>query len=120
MTKAGTVAFRQLLVSFIVVIPALFDSPRLGFCQDKPTEPILKTASRHPMQYYVSLPEGWTPTKQWAIVVMVTGGLKNFQYNAKLFAAARKKLPFIIVTPVNLTNGGGNNLRNLPEYNYAA
>jgi len=70
------------------------------------------------MQYYISLPQGWTPEKKSPIVVTVTGGLKDFQANAQLFADARNNLPFIIVTPVNLTNGGGD-LRHAPEYNYA-
>ena len=119
MKKAWAVAFRPLLLALIVVILVSLDLTGFALCQDKPTEPVLRTASRHPMQYYVSLPEGWTPDKKWTIVVTVTGGLKDFQTNAKLFAAARKNLPFILVTPVNLTNGGGSNLRNLPEYNYA-
>ena len=80
---------------------------RVGLGQNPSGAPILKTASHHPMQYYISLPQGWTPEKKSPIVVTVTGGLKNFQANAQLFADARKNLPFIIVTPVNLTKGGG-------------
>ena len=86
--------------------------------QSHSTAPTLRTASHHPMQYYISLPSEWTPTKTWPVVVTVTGGLKNFQENAQLFADARKNLSFIIVTPINLTNGG-KNLRTLPEYQYA-
>ncbi len=70
------------------------------------------------MQYYVSLPRGWKASGRWPILVTVTGGLKNFQQNAELFAAARGARPYIIVTPVNLTNGGQSTLRQAPEYHY--
>jgi len=30
--------------------------------------PQLKTASTHPIQYYLSLPEGWTKAKKWPVV----------------------------------------------------
>jgi dienelactone hydrolase len=72
------------------------------------------------MQYYVSLPEGWTPQRTWPILVTVTGGLKNFQQNAELFATARDKRPYILITLVNLTNGGQSTLRQAPEYHYSA
>jgi dienelactone hydrolase len=108
-----------LTIPFLLVSASLALSPNV-VVQDRSslTTPSLKTASRHPMQYYVSLPDGWTPARRWPIVVTVTGGLKDFQHNAQLFADARKKLPFIIVTPVNLTNGGSD-LRHAPEYHYA-
>src|SRR5262245_38888756 len=31
-------------------------------------QPQLKTASNHPIQYYLSLPEGWTPARRWPVV----------------------------------------------------
>lgn len=83
--------------------------------------PVLKTAQHHAMQYYVSLPQGWTAQKTWPILVTVTGGLKNFQANADLFAAARGSHQYIIVTPVNLTNGGDpSQFRQLSEYRYSS
>jgi poly(3-hydroxybutyrate) depolymerase len=100
-------------------IVALIGMGKALLAQSAATLPVLKTALHPPMQYYVSLPAGWTPNRTWPIVVTVTGGLKDFQHNAELFAAARKDLPFIIVTPVNLTNGGGD-LRHASEYNYAS
>jgi hypothetical protein len=33
--------------------------------------PQLKTASSHPIQYYLSLPEGWTAGKRWPVVVVI-------------------------------------------------
>jgi poly(3-hydroxybutyrate) depolymerase len=105
---------------FVTIVSALViaGSQTLGLGQNASSAPMLKTALHHPMQYYVSLPEGWTRDKKWPIVVTITGGLKNFQANAETFAAARKNLPFIIVTPVNLTNGGSD-LRHAREYSYA-
>ena len=82
--------------------------------------PVLVTAAHHPMQYYLSLPEGWTSQGTWPVLVTVTGGLKNFQQSAELFTKARGARPYIIVTPVNLTNGGQGRLRQASEYHYPA
>lgn len=79
----------------------------------------LKTALKHPIQYFLSLPEGWTPAGKWPVVFTIEGGLKNFRNSAEVYAAARKHMPFIIVSPAILTDGGGDNQRNLPEYHYA-
>jgi len=43
----------------------------------------------------------------------IEGGLKNFRNSAEVYATARKPMPFIIVSPVILTNGGGDDQRNL-------
>ncbi len=64
-----------------------------------------RTASRHPMQYFVSLPDNWRADKTWPIVVAVEAAEKEFRENVKRFAEARRDLPFIIVTPINVTNG---------------
>ena len=65
---------------------------------------ILKTASGHPMQYYVSLPDGWTREKTWPIVVVIESADKEYKENALRFVRARKKMPFIIVAPYNVNN----------------
>jgi len=80
--------------------------------------PILKTASGYPMQYYISLPKGWTPAKKWPVVVTLDGGNKEWLANADTFAAARGNLQFIIVTPLILTNGGMAENSRLPNYHY--
>ena len=84
--------------------------------------PTLRTARGHAMQYYISLPRGWTKDRKWPVVFTIDGGNKAWLDNAQAFAHARdeKNLPFIIVTPLVLTNGGGDlqNLRHLPQYNY--
>jgi hypothetical protein len=65
---------------------------------------ILQTASTHPMQYYVSLPDGWTKEKQWPVVLVIEAADKEYRENALRFVRARKKMPFIIVAPYNVNN----------------
>ena len=83
------------------------------------TGPQLKTASTHPMQYYLSLPQGWTASKKWPVVVAIESANREFQQTAEVFAQARAALPFIVVTPLVLTNGGAS-YRQVPTYHYAA
>src|SRR5262249_44208703 len=90
-----------------------------AWSQTRQPDIVLKTASHHLIQYYLSLPEGWTAAKKWPVVFAIEGGLKNFRNSAEVYAVARKHMPFIIVSPVILTDGGGDNQRNLPEYHYA-
>ena len=67
--------------------------------------PELKSVSGHPMQYYVVRPEGWTRDRTWPIVIALEAAEKEFKANAERFARARGKQPFIIVTPITVTNG---------------
>ena len=69
------------------------------------TSLVLKKAGDHSMQYYISLPGNWTATKKWPVVIAVEAAEKQFKQNAERFMAARKDLPFIIVVPINTTNG---------------
>jgi len=80
---------------------------------------ILRTATHHAMQYYVSLPRRWTRDKSWPVLIAVEGSDKNFVELARAYVAARRDLPFIVIVPVVLTNGGLD-LRSLPTYQYAA
>src|SRR5258708_6230785 len=68
--------------------------------------PQLKTASSHPIQYYLSLPEGWTTGKKWPVVVVIESADREFLAAATAFAQAGKQRSFILVTPLVLTNGG--------------
>jgi dienelactone hydrolase len=81
-------------------------------------EPQLKTASTHPIQYYVSLPEGWTAEKKWPVVVVIESADREFLDAANSFAKARQQRPFILVTPLVVTNGGSG-YRNVPTYRYS-
>lgn len=80
--------------------------------------PQLKTASAHPIQYYLSLPEGWTNAKKWPVVVVIDSAERDFLQAATAFAAARGSRPFILVTPLVVTNGGAG-VRSVPTYHYS-
>jgi len=79
--------------------------------------PQLKTASSHPIQYYLSLPEGWVATKKWPVVVVIESAERDFLQAATAFAQARGSRPFILITPLVVTNGGAG-YRNVPTYHY--
>ena len=93
--------------------------PRVAADQDGRSEaPSLKTASSHPIQYYLSLPEGWTTAKQWPVVVVIESAERDFLQAATVYAQARGARPFILVTPLVVTNGGAG-YRNVPSYHYS-
>jgi dienelactone hydrolase len=78
----------------------------------------LKTASDHSMQYYLSLPQAWTASKKWPVVVVIESANRQFQNNTETFVRARQRLPFILVTPLVVTNGGSS-YRRVPTYHYS-
>ena len=80
--------------------------------------PQLKTASTHPMQYYLSLPEGWVAGKKYPVVVVIDSAERDFLQAANAFATAREQRPFILVTPLVVTNGGAG-ARSVPTYHYS-
>jgi len=80
--------------------------------------PQLKTATSHPIQYYLSLPEGWVAEKKWPVVVVIESADREFLQAATAFAQARKQRPFILVTPLVVTNGGAG-YRSVPTYHYS-
>ena len=65
----------------------------------------LKKANTHPIQYYFSLPAGWSPKEKWPVVIVTEEAAKQFKQNAERFMNARKTMPFIIVAPLVTTNG---------------
>lgn len=65
----------------------------------------LQKADGHLMQYYVSLPQGWTADREWPVVVIAEAAEKEYKVNAERFIRARGSMPFIIVAPVTTTNG---------------
>ena len=77
-----------------------------------------RTASGHPMQYYVSLPQGWTAARKWPVVVVIESANRQFQQTLGAFAKARKDMPFILVAPMVTTNGGAN-YRQAGTYRYS-
>jgi hypothetical protein len=70
------------------------------------------------MQYYLSLPDGWVAGKKWPVVVVIDSAERDFLQAATAFAAARKQRPFILVTPLVVTNGGAN-ARSVTTYRYS-
>src|SRR5262245_51807029 len=89
-----------------------------SFGQQNPESPQLKTASTHPIQFYLSLPAGWTAAKKWPVVVVIESADREFLSAATAFAQARQQRPFILITPLVVTNGGSG-YRNVPTYHYA-
>ena len=56
--------------------------------------------------------------KKWPVVVAIESANRQFQQNAESFMQARGAMPFIVVTPLVLTNGGAG-YRQVPTYHYA-
>ena len=54
-----------------------------------------RTASSHPMQYYVSLPQGWTAARKWPVVVVIESANRQFLETLGIFVKARGDKPFI-------------------------
>jgi poly(3-hydroxybutyrate) depolymerase len=71
------------------------------------------------MQYYLSLPSGWSAEKTWPVLIALDGSGKTFLDLARAYVTARGDQPFIVITPLILTNGGID-LRGLPNYQYAS
>jgi len=65
----------------------------------------LKKANDHPIKYYMSLPDHWSPKAKWPVVIVLSDAEKQFKKDAEQFIKARKDLPFIIVAPLITTNG---------------
>ncbi len=70
------------------------------------------------MQYYLSLPEGWSADRKWPIVIVIESADRQFEQATNVFIQARAARPFIIVTPLVVTNGGAG-YRGLPTYHYS-
>ena len=89
-----------------------------AFVNHRTGEPQWKTASSHPIQYYLSLPDGWTAGKKWPVVVIIESADRDFEHATNVFARSPKRGPFILVTPLVVTNGG-QGYRYIPTYHYS-
>src|SRR5437667_7705674 len=76
-----------------------------------------KIASTHPMHYCLSLPNGWKAGRQWPVVVAIEDADRDFKRNADVFVKARGDMPFILVIPEVITNGGSR-YREATGYSY--
>ena len=81
----------------------IFIQPVMAVTAGKDSLQLLKAAS-HPMQYYISLPEGWTKEKTWPVVMVIEASDKEYRENALRFVRERQNMPFIIVDPYNVNN----------------
>lgn len=87
-------------------------APSAGFAEGGPARPAqraapeLRTATTHPMQYWLSLPAGHTPRQRWPVLVVVPDAGRDFAGNLATFAAAAADEPLILVAPIVLTSGG--------------
>jgi poly(3-hydroxybutyrate) depolymerase len=77
----------------------------------------LKTTGAHSMQYYLSLPRGWTPARKWPVLMVFEGADRQFEKFGDTYVRARANEPFIIVAPLILSNRGAASARD-KEYQY--
>lgn len=85
------------------------------------TVPTRKTATGHPIQYWVSVPKGWPGNRTWPVVIAIAGSGRDYEAHGKLFSRVRDEnnYPFIIVSPVVLTNSGDGAVpRTHPAFQY--
>jgi dienelactone hydrolase len=68
------------------------------------SHPTPQRTSAHPMLYLVSRPEGHAEPR--AIVIAIDGSDRQFYRFHAAFVRARRDLPFVLVTPFVLSNGG--------------
>jgi len=71
----------------------------------QPSDLQLKKSTTQSIQYLISLPNGWSAKSKWPVVIIASDAEKQFRKDAEQFIAARKSLPFIIITPFITTNG---------------
>jgi poly(3-hydroxybutyrate) depolymerase len=97
---------RSSLVQLLIGVVIAVTSANIGWCaQNSDPAPELKTAKSVEVQYYLSLPKGWTAEKNWPILVTIDGAGHNFLGNCQSFIRVRGERPFIIVTPCVSSNG---------------
>ena len=77
-----------------------------------------KTISGGLMKYYISLPKGWKKDKKWPVIIAVEAAEKEFKLNAVRFSEAAALTPYIIVSPVIVSNGNSGR-RNAVVYPYS-
>jgi len=69
--------------------------------------PTPRTAPHTALRYYLALPHGWNPNRSWPILVVVDGANHgHFLWNFLRFRWARRDLPFILIAPLVVSNGG--------------
>jgi pimeloyl-ACP methyl ester carboxylesterase len=106
-TAAATIASAAARVRFRFVLNTAAD---FVYAFLKPRSPVVQ-ASEHPIQYYLSLPRYRAsvsaPVAQpHALVIAIDGSDRDFWGYHSAFVRARRDLPFALVTPFVVSNGG--------------
>lgn len=65
--------------------------------------PLLRKARNHTMQYYLSLPNGWSADKKWPVLVAVEGAGCNFRGMNGGYGG-KGNTSYIVVTPCSFSN----------------
>lgn len=75
---------------------------RKGKGNAEPASPPLQKATTHPMRYYLSLPNGWSASRTWPVLVAPNAHYGDKGKNLVTFAAERdrRQAEFIIIQPV--------------------
>ena len=76
-----------------------------------------RTATTHPIHYFISLPPGWNAQRAWPVIVVIPDAEREFRKAAATFAEARGSTPFIIVVPMVL-GGGGTAQQHKSDFDY--
>jgi dienelactone hydrolase len=96
------------------VVHTLFDLAYGVFAPQLP----LHVATTHPMKYLLTLPEegarSSSSMRPRAFVIAIDGAGRNFRGYHAAFVRARRSLPFAVVTPFVLSNGGRPNRSDYP------
>ncbi|HTH57980.1 MAG TPA: hypothetical protein VL728_18160 [Cyclobacteriaceae bacterium] len=97
----------------------VFAAALLTFHLSAQPELSLVKADKHPMQYYLSLPKGWSKERAWPVVVILESASKEYKANAEQFVTARGGRPFILIAPIN-TNNGNQSRRDATVFPYSS
>ena len=104
----------RLLLSIICVAAVRATAQQLG----PPQGIVERTATAHPIHYFVSLPPGWNAQRTWPVIVVIPDAEREFRKTAAAFAAARGSAPFVIVVPMVL-GGGGTAQQHKADFDYS-
>lgn len=87
-----------IVVSLLLPLAVL----RAGESPQGPVALPLKSATTHPMKYYISLPKDWPANRKWPVLVAPSAHYGDKGKNLAMFAAERdkRKASFIIVAPL--------------------
>lgn len=88
------------LVALAFLMTGLFPAAA-GESSHAPAAPQVRTATTHPMKYYISLPKNWSAARTWPLIVAPSAHYGDKARSFAMFAAERdrRKAGFIVVAP---------------------